>query len=202
MALNFSFSVSPGHNVSFWQCLREEEILSHTFGGQEVFRRCWGGKEVGGILRCVLTSAQGPPNFSLIRAVPGSASLSLGTQRPEVRSPAEERGYTVLRPDSIALPAPALPLGNRTPASGARSPGSPAAARPSFLTLRAFAVLGGTGVDQQDKQAEPRHAPRAHGWSYRRPGGRGRSRSPGRAETGRAPARRMGEGRGAPLGPD
>lgn len=110
----------------------------------------------------------------------------------------------VLGSDSRTLcPAPALPLQNRAPALGPRGPRSsrsPAAARPSFLTLRGFAVLGGAGVDQQDEQAEPGHAPRAHGWSHPQPGGRGRSGSPGRAEAGGAPARRRGEGRGRPAG--
>lgn len=44
---SFILSVSPGHGLSFWQCLREGQSLSRTFGGQEIFRRCWGGSEVG-----------------------------------------------------------------------------------------------------------------------------------------------------------
>lgn len=58
--------------------------------------------------------------------------------------------------------------------------------------LRSFAMLGGARVDQQEEQAEPGDAPRAHGLELRAAGPRG-CRSPGEG------ARRRGRGlEGAP----
>lgn len=70
----------------------------------------------------------------------------------------------------------------------------PTAPRRASLTLRSFAMLGGARVDQQDEQAEPGDAPRAHGLELRAAGPRG-CRSPGEG------ARQRGRGlEGAPRG--
>lgn len=197
---SFILSVSPGHSLSFWQCLREEKILSPTLGGQKVFRRCWGGSEVGQNSEVRGDFCPGPPKLLTPPCRSWLFQPFARDAAPRGQVPSRSAGARCWVLTAARFPAPALPHGNRAPALRPRSPGSPAAARPSFLTLRGFAMLGGAGVDQQDEQAEPGHAPRAHGWSHRRPGGRGRSRSPGRAEAGRAPARQRGEGRGRPAG--
>lgn len=74
----FILSVSPGQNLSFWQCLGEEKILSYFLEGKKSLEDAGVAVKSGSIRRRVVTSARGSPNFSLIRAAPVSCSLSPG----------------------------------------------------------------------------------------------------------------------------
>lgn len=110
----FILSVSPGQNLSFWQCLGEEKILSHTFGRQEVFGRCWGGSEVGQHLE-----ARGAPQTSHSSVLPLSPPAfrpGLGAQRSG--PPPRRVGARCPVLTGARFPAPALPRGNRAPALG------------------------------------------------------------------------------------
>lgn len=110
--------------------------------------------------------------------------LCARARRPEVTAPAGDPGGSGPGPDSSPIPSTCPSL----------RPGMVARAA-SLLTLRSFAVLGGAGVDQQDEQAEPGHAPRAHVSSSAPRLRRCGSRSPWRAEAGGGP-RCPGGGRG------
>lgn len=120
------------------------------------------------------------------RQPPGSSKRFARRAAPRGLALAGESGTQGRVLTATHFQAPAL--------TWAPSSHSPAAPRRASLTLRSFAMLGGARVDQQDEQAEPGDAPRAHGLELRAAGPRG-CRSPGEG------ARQRGRGlEGAPRG--
>ena len=110
----FILSVSPGQNLSFWQCLGEEKILSHTSGRQEVFGRCWGSSEVGQHLE-----ARGAPQTSHSSVLPLSPPAFRPGRGAQRSGPTPRRvGARCPVLTGARFPAPALPRGNRAPALG------------------------------------------------------------------------------------
>lgn len=200
-AEKFSFSVSPGHK---FPAMFERVEDSHTFvGGQEVFRRCCGGSEIGRLLRCVVTSAQGPPNFSLIRAAPGSSSLSPGAQRPEVRSPAEECGCTVPGPDSEQHASQHLPcpLEIAPQPSGPAAPAAPRPRAPPSLPCAALLCWAARAWTSRTSRQSPGRRPEPIAGATRgRAAGAGLAAPGGRKRAG-PPSAGGGRGGSAPPGP-
>lgn len=120
------------------------------------------------------------------RPPPGSSKSFARRAAPRSLALAGESGTQGRVLTATHFQAPAL--------VGAPPSRRPTAPRRASLTLRSFAMLGGARVDQQDEQAEPGDAPRAHGLELRAAGPRG-CRSPGEG------ARQRGRGlEGAPRG--
>lgn len=149
----------------------------------------------GSIRRRVVTSAQGSPNFSLIRAAPVSCSLSPGASCPEARSPAEEGGCTVPGPDGSTLPSTCLAPRKSRPRPRTLKPRRPRGRAPLLPYLARLCCAGrrGRGPAGQAGRARAR-APSP--WLELRAAGRPGPVSQPR-EGGSGPGPREPKGRGA-----
>lgn len=142
---SFILSVSPGHSLSFWQCLREEKILSPTLGGQEVFRKCWGGNEVGQNSEVRGDFCPGPPK---LLTPPCRSWLFQSFARdaaPRGQVPQPECGCTVLGSDSGTLPSTCPAPRKSRPRPRAPQPRQPRRRAPLLPYLARLCCAGQRG---------------------------------------------------------
>lgn len=201
-SFHYSLSLSRPQHKFLGMFERREKSLS-DFGGQEVFRRCWGWMKSGGILRRVVSSAHRPQSFSLLSAAPSSSGFSLRAQRPAVGPLAGESGCTEPGPDSSTLPSTCPAPRESRLGPEAQQPGQPPGRAPLLPYLARLCCTGrrGRGPAGQAGRARVRApSPWQELLAAQPPGPVSR---PGEGGSRPDPSAQEGEGRGggAPPGP-
>lgn len=153
--------------------------------GKKSFEDAGVAVKSGRILRSVVTSGQGaPPPQTSHSSVPPLVPLALGPGRSAHRSGPQPE-VRVPGPDSSTLPSTCPnPSEIAPPPSGPAAPAAPRPRAPPSLPCAALLCWAARAWTSKTSRQSPgtRPEPMAGGT-----GGRGRFRSPGRAEAGRAP---------------